>query len=207
MRFRSVLALLPLVAALVSWPASAQDSGGAAATAGGVSINRDLRTVEEQVNTLKERVFRSKATLQLLKELVVEGSSTGARVILWHLNDLGSAYRMEAVQYFLDGRNVYSKADPGGQLAAIKEMRVHEQSLAPGAHNLQVRMVLRGNGYGVFSYLRTYQFDVSSSYSFKVDDGKASIVRVISDSRGGLRNFVDRPNVRYEERSDTIRKE
>ncbi|MFT5460988.1 MAG: hypothetical protein ACI9K2_007510, partial [Myxococcota bacterium] len=33
-------------------------------------FGRELRTVEEEVNRLKERVFRSKATLQLLKELV-----------------------------------------------------------------------------------------------------------------------------------------
>ena len=36
-------------------------------------FRRELRTVEGEVNHLKERVFRSKATLQLLKELVIEG--------------------------------------------------------------------------------------------------------------------------------------
>ena len=34
-------------------------------------FNRELLTIEERVNSLKERVFRSKATLQLLKEIVV----------------------------------------------------------------------------------------------------------------------------------------
>ena len=42
-------------------------------------FNRELLNVEEQVDGLKERVFRSKATLQLLKEIVIQGASTGAR--------------------------------------------------------------------------------------------------------------------------------
>ena len=39
--------------------------------------NRELRTVEQEVNRLKERVFRSKATLQLLKELGCEVERSG----------------------------------------------------------------------------------------------------------------------------------
>jgi hypothetical protein len=192
---------------LLGAPAHAQDAPATAAADQTEDYSKELRTVEEEVNGLKERVFRSKATLQLLKELVVEGASSGARVVVWHLNQLGKGYAMESVQYFLDGKNVYTKVDPGGQLAAVKEMKVHEQSVPPGTHNLQVKMVLRGAGYGVFSYLRTYQFNVQSSHSVKVQDGRASVVRVIADSRGGLRNFVDRPTVRYEERSDTLREE
>ena len=44
-------------------------------------FNRELLTIEEQVNSLKERVFRSKATLQLLKEIVVQEAlpAPGAR--------------------------------------------------------------------------------------------------------------------------------
>ncbi|MCB9671748.1 MAG: dihydrolipoamide acetyltransferase [Alphaproteobacteria bacterium] len=201
--------MLPLVAALYALPAHAQDPAGdsAASVANEQDYAKELRTVEEEVNGLKERVFRSKATLQLLKELVVEGASSGARIVVWHLNQLGKGYAMESVQYFLDGKNIYTKVDPGGQLAAVKEMKVHEQSVPPGTHSLEVKMVLRGAGYGVFSYLRTYQFNVQSSYAVKVSDGRASVVRVIADSRGGLRNFVDRPTVRYEERSDTLREE
>ncbi len=170
-------------------------------------LNRELRTVEEEVNNLKERVFRSKATLQLLKELVVEGASGGSRVVLRHVNELPNNYSIESIQYFLDGKNVYTKVDPGGQLSDVKEMKVHEQGLPPGTHTLQVKMVMRGNGAGVFSYLRTYQFNVQSSYSFNVEDGRVTRLSVVAGSRGGLRNFTDRPAITYEERSATIREE
>jgi hypothetical protein len=170
-------------------------------------FSRELRTVEEDVSNLKERVFRSKATLKLLKELIVNASATGSRIVLWHVNKLGGGYSMESAQYFLDGKNVFSKVDPGGTLDELRELKVHEQSAAPGAHSLQVNFVLRGKGHQVFSYLRTYQFKVSSSYAFQVEEGRLSSVRVIADSRGGLKNFVDRPTIAYDERTETYREE
>lgn len=172
-----------------------------------VQLGRELRTVEEDVNHLKERVFRSKATLQLLKELVIEGATVGSRVAITHVNRLGGSYSMEAVKYFLDGKNVFTKVDPGGSLDSNREFSVHEQAVPPGTHNLQVTMVLRGKGYKIFSYLRTYQFNVQSSYSFRVDDGRTTAVRALIESRGGLRSFVERPTVRYDEQNEIIQEE
>jgi hypothetical protein len=169
---------------------------------------RELSTVEEEVNRLKERVFRSKATLQLLKELVVEGASAGSRLVIWHTNKMGGAYTMESAQYFLDGKNIFTKVDPGGTLDSVRELKIHEQTLPPGAHSLQVQFVLRGAGFGVFSYLRTYQFKVQSTYTVHVEDGKLTTLRVVANERGGLRHsFVDRPSVQYEERTEVMREE
>jgi hypothetical protein len=61
------------------------------------SFDLELRTMEEDVNALKEQVFRSKAILQLLKEIVVQGSSTGSRATIWHVDKLGASYRIESV--------------------------------------------------------------------------------------------------------------
>lgn len=214
MSLRSVFAAFLLALSMVTLPAWSQDEPAEGSDSEPVEtaapegdLNRDLRTVEEEVNNLKERVFRSKATLQLLKELVVEGSSGGSRVAIWHNNEMGGNYTLESVQYFLDGKNVFTKVDPGGELAAIKELKIHEQGLSAGTHNLQVKMVLRGNGSGLFSYLKTYQFNVQSSYAFKVEDGKLSVIKAIATTRGGLRTFEERPSVTYEERTDSIREQ
>jgi len=188
-------------------PAAEDSAPEADAEADGIELRRELRTVEEGVSNLKERVFRSKATLKLLKELVVEGAAAGSRVVVWHVNQLGGGYSMESAQYFLDGKNVFSKVDPGGTLDTVREIKVHEQTVPPGKHSVQVNYVLRGKGYKIFSYLRSYQFKVQSSYTFDVREGAMSIIRVVADSRGGLRNFVERPTVLYDERSDTIREE
>lgn len=195
-------------------PARAQDDGTAATgtddatTAPPSEYTRELLTVEEDVKRLKERVFRSKATLQLLKEIVIEGATVGSRVVLWHVNKMGPAYTMESVQYFLDGKNVFTRVDPGGSLDDLREVKVHEQTVPPGTHSLEVHMVLRGNGFGVFSYLRTYTFKVQSSYTFTVQEGEVSTVRVIANEKSGLtRSFVDRPSVQYEETLETVHRE
>ena len=129
----------------------------------------------------------------------------GSRVSIWHVNQMSGAYKLESVQYFLDGKNVYSKVDPDGSLDDFREMKIREQTVAPGTHNLQVHMVMRGNGFGIFTYLRTFQFKVQSSYSFEVEDGRLSTIRVIANTKGGLRRtFVERPSVQYEERTERL---
>lgn len=201
------IAVVLLLAFIVAAPKSvAQDTTLADVSAEQSSEVHSLRSVEQEVDQLKERVFRSKATLQLLRELVVEGASLGSRVVLWYQNDLSAAYKVESVQYFLDGESVYSRIDPGGSFASEKEIQIAERSSSPGMHTLQVQAVLRGNGYGVFSYLRTYTFNVQSNYSFQVEDGQITVVRAILDDQGGLlRSFVDRPTVAYEERFEALR--
>lgn len=232
MVFRLLL-LLPLLGVLLSGPTWAQEADeGASESSEGSSdaaelaaeqesrraaaeerklkgeFNRELRTVEQDVNRLKEKVFRSKATLQLLKELVIEGATLGSRVILWHVNKMGPAYRTESIQYFLDGKNVYNKLDPSGHLGDLREVKLHDQAVPPGKHNLQIHMVLRGYGLGVFSYLKTYSFKVQSSYEFNVEDGKVTIVRTVANERPGMwRPFEERPTVQYEEKVEDLREE
>src|SRR5690606_38051511 len=118
-----------------------------------VEFKKELGSVEEQVDDLKERVFRSKATLEMLEELVVDGAVGGSRLVLWHINRLGGGYAVEGVQYFLDGKSVFSRNDTSGTLDDAREFKVHEQAVTPGEHELQVLLHLRGQGYRLFSYL------------------------------------------------------
>lgn len=167
-------------------------------------FSRELRTVEEDVDDLKERVFRSKATLQLLRELVSSSASVGARVAVWHVNELSGAYRMESAQYFLNGKNIFSKVDDTGALDEIGELKVHEQALPAGNHDLVVNLTLRGAGYRIFSYLKGYEFRVSSTYSFKVEDGRLTVVRAVAGSKGAFRSYEERPRIEFEARAEDL---
>ncbi|MFT4977418.1 MAG: hypothetical protein ACI8S6_003323, partial [Myxococcota bacterium] len=137
-----------------------------------VDFNQELLSIEEEVSAIKEQVFRSKATLQLLREIVVVGSATGSHATIWHVNKLGSGYTLESVAYFLDGRSQFAKSDPTGVLDEQREFKVFDQVLPPGNHNLTVNMKLRGNGFGVFSYVKDYTFNVQSSTAFVAEEGK-----------------------------------
>ncbi|HJN75321.1 MAG TPA: dihydrolipoamide acetyltransferase [Myxococcota bacterium] len=162
-------------------------------------FNKRLGTMEEHVNTLKEQVFRSKATLQLLKEIVIQGGSAGARSTIFHVNGLGPSYRLESVAYYLDGQSIFAKADPGGSLDSAKELKVWDGAIPPGSHNLTVNMVLKGNGFGVFNYVDGYTFKVQSSYAFTADEGQATTLNVeINEKKGFGVGFAERPTVEYE---------
>lgn len=174
----------------------AVDSSGELTSA---EFNRRLLSTEEQVNGLKEQVFRAKATLQLLKEIVIQGSTSGARAVIHHVNELGPAFTVQSVSYYLDGQSIYSRTegDEGGMPA--REFKLHDGPIPPGNHNVAVSMVLRGNGFGVFSYVDRYAFNVQSSYGFSAEDGKSCEVWIRIKERKGIgRSFVERPWVEYE---------
>lgn len=168
-------------------------------------FNRELLTVEQQVDSLKERVFRSKATLQLLKEIVIEGSSSGARATIWHVNKLSGAFRLESVQYLLDGQSKFSKADPSGSLDQSREFKIHDGAVPPGNHNLSVDLKIRPTGAGVFTYARDYEINVRSTYAFAAELGKSCTVRAVVSDRGGVVNsFEERAKVDFELKCERI---
>ncbi len=163
------------------------------------AFDRRLLTEEEKVNSLKEQVFRAKATLQLLKEIVIQGSSSGARAVIWHDNSLSSSFSIDSITYFLDGESIYAYGvgSPGQGLP--KEFKLLDGPVPAGNHTIAVSMVLRGNGFGVFSYVDRYTFNVDSSYGFIVEEGKSCEVWVHVKERKGIgRSFVERPNVEYD---------
>lgn len=173
-----------------------------------VDFDGRMGTMEEQVNTLKEQVFRSKATLQLLKEIVIQGGSTGARSTVYHVNDLGRGYTVESVAYYLDGQSIFAKQDPNGSLDAATELKVWDGAIPPGSHTLSVNMVLKGNGYGVFNYVDGYTFKVSSNYAFVAEEGEQTAVRVTVDERKGpWVRYDERPTVDYELQTISMREE
>ena len=162
-------------------------------------FNRRLLTAEEEVNGLKEQVFRAKATLQLLKEIVIQGSTSGARAVLWHKNELGPAFTIQSVNYYLDGQSIYSKTVLDESLSGKAEFKLHDGPIPAGNHTIAVSMVLRGNGFGVFSYVDQYTFNVQSSYAFTAEDGKSCEVWIRVKERKGIgRSFVERPWVEYD---------
>ena len=159
-----------------------------------------VRTLEEQVVDLKEKVFRSKARLQLLQETVLGGDlSSGARAVLYHRNEMGNSFVLESVTYALDGAPIFTRTDESEDLARREELEIFNGRIVPGQHQLAVKLVYRGHGYGVFSYLEGYRFKVQSSYTFNAEPGKATTVRVVGFEKGGLTtDLQDRPAVRYD---------
>lgn len=158
-----------------------------------------LRSLEERVNDLKERVFRSKARLILLRETVLNGAISGAKAVILHRNEMGSSFTLEQAGYALDGAPLLNKTNTNGNLDEQEQIELFNGSIVPGNHNLSVFLLYRGNGYGVFSYLRGYTFRIQSSHAFTAEEGKITTVKAVAYEKGGFTtDLKDRPAIRYD---------
>lgn len=159
-----------------------------------------VKTLEEQVVDLKEKIFRTKARLLLLQETVLGGDlSSGARAVLYHRNEMGSQFILESVAYALDGAPILTKVDTNGDLDKREEFELFSGRIVPGNHQIAVRMVYRGHGYGIFSYLEGYKFKLQSNQTFTAEAGKVTTVKVVGYEKGGMTTDIkDKPTIRYD---------
>ena len=165
-----------------------------------ISITREMKTVEQNVNVLKEKVFRSKARLLLLEEKVIKGVVAGAKASLYHVNKLSNAYRIESISYFFDGTPIFEKVDAGNEFHRKRELKIFEGNIPPGSHTITANIVVKGNGSGAFSYLDDYTFKGQESYSFIAEDGKTAVIRMTLQKKGGaLGAFEEGPEMKFEQ--------
>ncbi|HZL17685.1 MAG TPA: hypothetical protein VFG23_08065 [Polyangia bacterium] len=157
-----------------------------------------LRSLEKNVNELKEQVFRTKARLNLLKETVLGGVIGASRAIIHHKNEMGSSFKLIKAAYALDGVQIFSKADDTGALADMQDFDVYNGAIQPGSHTLSVALTYQGNGFGVFSYLKGYKFNVKSSHTFVAGDSKTTNISVVGYEKGNITTqLADKPAVDF----------
>src|SRR4029078_2642138 len=184
-------------------PPRARPAASAAADAAmdGSTYAVRLRDLESKVDELKEQIRRSNTRPHLLSDAILSGGVGGARAEIRFKNEMSSAFRLTRALFVLDGAVQYNKADDTGALASQPEIPIFSGSIPPGDHTLQVLIQLRAHGYGVFSYLRGYKFEVKSSHAFTVTEGKAIELEVIAWEKGGVTTPLEqRPAVRYVEK-------
>jgi len=194
----------PATAAPASRAPSAPAAAGAAAPApidGSTYVVR-LRDLEQHIDELKEQIRRSHTRLSLLSDTILSGGAGGARAEITFRNDLSSAFRLTGALFVLDGAVQYNKQDEADDspLANQKDIPIFIGSIPPGDHTVQIVLQLRGNGYGVFSYLKGYKFKVPSSHSFTITEGKTLKLDVIAWEKGDVTtDLTDRPAIRFTE--------
>jgi len=180
--------------------AEAAAAAEASALAPDEQFELKVKGLEERVVDLKERIYRTKARLLLLQETVIGGDlSSGAKAVLFHRNEMGSSFVLESVAYALDGAPIFTRVDPSGELDSQEEFEVFSGRIAPGTHQIAVRLVYRGNGFGVFNYLNDYRFTVQSQHTFNAEGGKVTELKIVSFEKGGMTtDLTERPAIRYD---------
>jgi hypothetical protein len=180
---------------------AAQPPSSSAAVTADEAFTTRVKTLEEQVVDLKEKIFRTKARLLLLQETVLGGDlSQGARAVIFHKNEFGAGFAIESVTYALDGAAIFTKVNENGALDGTEEIEIFNGRIIPGKHQLAVIIKLRGKGYGVFSYVDQYSFKMQGSHTFNAAAGKVTTVRAIGYDKGGFTaEFKDRPGMKFSE--------
>jgi len=175
-------------------PADAAGAAGGGGDSGAYTVR--LRGLEKNVNELKEQIFRTKARLNLLKETVLGGVIGASRALIRHKNEMGSSFRLIKAAFALDGVQIAAKSE--GNLADMQEFDVYNGAIQPGSHTLSVALTYQGNGFGVFSYLKGYKFNVKSSHTFVAGESKSTNITVVGYEKGNITTQLsDKPAIDF----------
>jgi len=164
-----------------------------------------LRDLEGRVDELKDQIRRSHTRLALLSDTIMGGGAAGSRSEITFENQMSSAFKLTRAVIVLDGAVQYNRQDDSGALADQKEIPVFNGSVPPGDHTVSILLNFQGNGYGVFTYLRGYKFEVKSSHSFTATEGKTIAVIATALEKGGVTTPLEqRPSVQWNEKVQSL---
>ncbi len=114
-------------------------------------------------------------------------------------NKLGGAFVLQRVEMRVDGKLAGKHvADKDGSLDA--DLSFSASTVPSGEHEISVNAVYRGEGHGVFSYLKEYRFKVESEYEFRAPPLKTIAITAVCFEKGGpTTELSDRPAIRWVE--------
>jgi hypothetical protein len=206
-----------LLALLFSVPLLAQDTGGGladlAAEAGGEpavvaeepappteadkKYDVRLREMEEKIVSMKEKIFATKTRLVLLKERILSNVVSEAWAIIVHKNDMGGAFSLDQVLYYMDGKKKFFMRNKDGILDKQRTIEIFSGSVVPGNHTITVEMVYKGTGK-MFTYLQGYKFKITSKYTFYASQGRIVKIQAVGYEKGDFTySLEDRPAVQF----------
>ena len=180
-------------------------SGGAATSMDGATYAVRLRDLEGRVDELKDQIRRSHTRLALLSDTILSGGAAGSRAEVGFEDEMSSAFKLVKAVFVIDGTVQYNKSDDTGALADQKNIPIFSGSIPAGDHTVQVLLNFQGNGYGVFTYLKGYKFEVKSSHSFTAVEGKTLALTATALEKGGVTTPLEqRPAVEWHEKVGPI---
>jgi len=183
-----------------SVPAPVAPIPAAGASVSGATYTIRLRDLEQRVDELKDQIRRSHTRLALLSDTILGGGTAGCRSEVEFKNEMSSAFLLTRAQFMIDNQLQANRQDESGALAEQKDIPIYSGTVPPGDHTVVVALTFQGNGYGIFSYLRGYKFEVKSSHSFTAIEGKNLVITATAFEKGGVTTPLEqRPQIDWHE--------
>lgn len=171
-------------------------------TAAPAPVNVRLTDTRAKVDDLAASMKRIREQLASVSNQVMSPVVGAASTDIVLRNEMSGAYRLVHATVRLDGSVLIDREDESGALADQKELPVLKGAVAPGDHTLSVELVFQGSGYGVFSYLKGYRYNVKSTHAFSVGQGKPVTLDVTAYERGDATTPLDqRPAIDWKDRA------
>jgi len=121
-------------------------------------------------NELKERLFRSKARINLLRETVLHGVIAGARLSIEQINSLKSKTQLTKVTYDLNNKNLLDSVNTNLRLNDLKKIYILDGSILPGKYTLDVK-------YEYFSMKNRRLRKGNATRSFSINAGQSMKIK------------------------------
>jgi|GEM_PF-2429397 len=122
-----------------------------------------------------------------------------ATVLLVFHNEMGSAFGIKTVSWTVDKGEEQQMPDAAARANKDGDVVLLSGALPPGDHLVDITLLYKGTGYGVFSYLKGYQFRLTTKHLFQTAPGKEAVIRVVGFEKGNLTTEIkDRPAIRVD---------
>ena len=158
----------------------------------------DLRVkeLETRIDDLKDKVFRSKSRIVLLKETLLGNKIAGSKALIVQKNELGRRFKIKRMTYLLDGNVLRNEIDRDGSFSEKEQIELLNGAIGPGTHKLVVKIEFQGNA-AVFGYFEGYDFTLERQCKFTVEEGMATLIDVVAYREGGATKEVEKsPKIR-----------
>lgn len=188
------LALIPTLALAQGDPSAAPEAPPSAAavlapaatppvdaTPAGFDHQAMLDDVRARSEQLQSRILTAREKVMTLRAEIIRDNLTPTRILLSHKNDMGPSFKLEAIEYELDGVVLVSRPDP--LLDATSQLEVLNGDVRPGDHELRVTLTFLGTGTGPYASVGGYRFKVPSTFKLVTPNGRLTEATVIASVR------------------------
>jgi hypothetical protein len=151
-----------------------------------------LENIRAQTDEVQESVRRSHLRLLALGQQAMTVGLTKTTIDV--ADETTAAYKLVSARVVVDGQLQLDKREMTG---AERQLPVFTGATSPGEHTARVDLVLQGNGYGVFSYLRGFKITLTSSHTWTTTSEPIHVTATLYEQSDVTVPFQQRPQVRW----------
>ncbi len=157
---------------------------------------KQLSELAKQLAVLKERVLEAKTRIVAYGERLTKGFTSGTKVTIDVLNNLGDDFRIVKLQVFLDGHQVFLNEYSLNE-NPVGEIKIYRGSILPGKHKVDIKMIVRGDK-GLFDFSYSAKLEIEAGEFFTAQEGKIEHIKIkLMDKGGWFTPIKERPQVKF----------